>query len=691
MGEIREELILSDRFSAGFSQFISYGERAADTMGLVDRTIRMTGTDSTMLLLRGMGQVNQSVNEVNDSIREMGDASRYVVVQGLNEINQTLKQIGQSTRQAADEQENHKKEIDKASASANKLLSYAVRIASALGGIKIASELIHLSDTMTQTGARLGMVIDQLDGGLGDVEGLQESIYQSAQRSRGAYLDTAAAVSKMGLMAGDAFNSSEEIITFMEQINKQFKIAGTEASGIQAAMLQLTQAMGSGVLRGEEYNSILEQAPNIIQTIADYMDVPKGKLKDMATEGKITADIVKAAMFAAADETNAKFESIPMTYADAWTMVKNAGVNALGEVSDKLNDFLNSDAGSRMMNGLITGFDVLADVASGAIDLMASGAEWVVDNWDYVYPILIGVGAAFMAAGMAGMASGLAAVASWSPITFIAIGIGAAIGILIFGLTQAGVSFEEMGAVAGSVLGGIYTVIYTVIATSWNLFATFAEFFANVFNDPVAAIANLFAGLLDTILSVVQTAASAIDALLGSDISGAVAGFRNTVSDFVESKVGANQVKIPRMEAGDFREDIAKGADLGKTFGRKLDNLNVNLEDFTKGFGGGGKGLGGAGIPSLGAGGGNIGKVGSVGNVKNVEGEISLADEDLKLYRDLAERKYMNQIELKTLAPNINVTLPANASGNLTADDVADKIKVMLIQQMSANTAIAHG
>ena len=691
MGEIREELILSDRFSAGFSQFISYGERAADTMGLVDRTIRMTGTDSTMILLRGMGQINQSVNEVNDSIREMGDASRYVVVQGLNEINQTLKQIGQSTKQAADEQENHKKEIDKASASANKLLSYAVRIASAFGGIKIASGLISLSDTMTQTGARLGMVIDQLDGGLGNVAGLQESIYQSAQRSRGAYLDTAAAISKMGLMAGDAFDSSGEIIAFMEQINKQFKIAGTDASGIQAAMLQLTQAMGSGVLRGEEYNSILEQAPNIIQTIADYLEVPKGQLKDMAAEGKITADIVKAAMFAAADDTNAKFESIPMTYGDAWTMVKNAGVNALGEVSDKLNDILNSDAGGQMLNGLIAGFDLLADVASGTIDLMASGAEWVADNWDYVYPILIGIGAAFMVAGMAGVASGLAAAASWSPITFIAIGIGVAIWDMVFGLTQAGISFEEMGAVAGGVLGGIYTIIYTVIATSWNLFATFAEFFANVFNDPVAAIANLFAGLLDTILSVVQTAASAIDALLGSDISGAVAGFRNTVSDFVESKVGANQVKIQRMEAADFSENITKGADLGKTFGKKLDDLNINLGDFNKGFGTGGlKGIGGAGNPGLG-GGGNIGQVGSVGNVKNVEGDISLADEDLKLYRDLAERKYMNQIELKTLAPNINVTLPAGASGNLTADDVADKIKVMLIQQMSANTAVAHG
>ncbi len=261
---------------------------------------------------------------------------------------------------------------------------------------------------------------------------------------------------------------------------------------------------------------------------------------------------------------------------------------------------------------------------------------------------------------------------------------------LTLGLSQAGVSFEEMGAVAGGVLGVLYSVFYTVVATGWNLFATFAEFFANVFNDPVAAIANLFAGLLDAILRVVQTAASAIDALLGSDISGAVSGFRDKVSDFVAETYGENKVKIQRMDPADVGADIAKGSQMGKEFGQKLDALDISIGGLSKSFGSGGGGFGGLG--KIGAGGlGDIGKVGSVGKVKDVEGEIRLADEDLKLYRDLAERRYLNQIELKTLASNINVTLPAGASGQLTADDVADRIKAMLIQQMSAQTAISHG
>lgn len=137
--------------------------------------------------------------------------------------------------------------------------------------IQSVTSALNLSDQLTSTTARLNLMND----GLQTTAELQDMIYLSAERSRGAYQTTADAVSKLGLMAGDAFDSSAEIIAFTEQLNKQFTIAGTEAAGIDAAMLQLTQAMGSGVLRGEEYNSILEQAPNIIQSIADYLEIPK--------------------------------------------------------------------------------------------------------------------------------------------------------------------------------------------------------------------------------------------------------------------------------------------------------------------------------------------------------------------------------------------------------------------------------
>ncbi len=680
MGQIKEELILADEFSAGFSRFLTLGQQSVDKMERLDRTLH-----------------------------EIGDSSRYVMTQGMNEINLTLKKIAENTEQAAKVQREHEKAVKSTELSANRLLSIAGRIAAALGSIKIGKELIGLSDTMMLTQSRLDLMMGEMNSGMKNTEELQNMIYLSAERTRGSYQATADAVSKLGLMAGEAFEGPEEVVAFMEQINKQFKIAGTEASGIQAAMLQLTQAMGSGVLRGEEYNSILEQAPNIIQNIAKYIEGNeevlksvasamkmetddlagnvKKNLKDIAGQGLISADLVKAAMFAAADETNEKFESIPMTYADAWTMVKNAGVKSLQTVSRKMNSFLNSDSGQKAVNGLIMGIEFLSSVASGAIDLLSGGASFVVENWDYVYPILIGIGAAFLAAGISGMASGIAAAAAWGPVGIAFIAIGAATAFLIFTLRQAGVSWQEMGEVAGGVLGFLYSYFYTVIAYWWNIVASFAEFFANVFNDPVTAIARLFQGLLDNILQVVQTAAGAIDALLGSDIAGVVSGFRDDISDWVDSHVDENEIKIKRMSETDVGKDIEKGKEIGKDLGSKLDDMNFSFDDFAKNFGDGFDKISGIPVDGLG----DIGKVGSVGSVKNVEGKVSLADEDIKLYRDLAERRYLNQVELKTLAPNINVTLPPGSSGNLNAQDVADHIKRMLIEQVSSQTAVAHG
>ncbi len=717
MGEIREELVLVDQFSASFSRFIAQGEAAAGKMGQLDQVIREAGMSSTELLLHGMGRVNQSVSAVNDSVREMGELSRYVAVQGMNEINQTLKQVVASTDRMSSAQREYSRQVDQSTDSANRLLSVAGRIAAALGGIKLASGLVGLSDTATLTSARLGLMIDEVDGGMRSVQDLQDAIYASAGRARGAYQETADAVAKLGLMAGNAFSSSDEIVYFMEQINKQFKIAGTEASGVQAAMLQLTQAMGAGVLRGEEYNSILEQAPNIVQNIAKYIEGNEQALstaagaikvstedlsgnvqrhmKDIASAGVISADLVKAAMFAAAEETDEKFASIPMTYADAWQQIRNAGVSALGDVADRMNDFLNTDTGQWFVEELVAGMELLAAVASVTVDLMAAGADFVRDNWDFVLPVLMGIGAGFLMAGAAGVASGLAAAAAWVAANAPFIAIGVTVGTLLFLLHQSGVSWQEMGAVAGGVLGGLYTVLYTTVAFGWNLFASFAEFFANVFNDPVAAIAHLFADLLDTILGVVETAASAIDALLGSNLSGAVSGFHGKVEDWVDTNYGANAVEIKRMASLDAGDTVGGWAEVGGNLGSKLDAMDRSVgslaDSFKSNLGASFAGTGGGGISGGTGGIGNIGKVGSVGSVKNVDGEISLADEDVRLYRDLAERRYMNQIELKTMAPNINVTLPAGASGNLSAQDVADQLKKMLIEQMSAQTSIAHG
>ena len=219
----------------------------------------------------------------------------------------------------------------------------------------------------------------------------QDMIFHAAQRSRGDYQDTADMVSKLGTLAPDAFGSTAEVVAFAEQINKQFALAGTSAQGAQAAMLQLTQAMSSGVLRGEELNSVLEQAPTITQAIAKYMGVTIGELRELASEGQVTAQVVKAALFAAAEETNAAFEAVPLTFSQGWNMVKNEALSALRPALEQLSALLNSDIGRTAFNGLIAAAQMAGQAVSWLISLVEMGAQWVMDNWETVSTVLIGL------------------------------------------------------------------------------------------------------------------------------------------------------------------------------------------------------------------------------------------------------------------------------------------------------------
>lgn len=359
MGRVQSSLVLNDQMSK--------------VLGRINKAMGLT-LNSFEAVQRASGKSFNSA-AIRAARREIGAADA------------ALKEIMQDYQNCNNQQQRLNRHIGQGTSAAGGLLGKIKGIASAYLGMKGLSGLVGLSDTITQTNARLSMMND----GLQTTAELNDMIYASAQRSRGSYLATADAVAKLGLMAGDAFSSNKETVAFMEQVNKQFKIAGTSAAGIDAAMLQLTQAMGSGVLRGEEYNSILEQAPNIIQAIAKHLDVPKGQLKEMAADGKITADIVKAAMFACADETNAKFESIPKTWSDIWTSMKNRAIKALDPVLAKINQLANSERVQRTVNGLLKAFSVMAVVLAAVFDGVCAVYNFVADNWSRIGPIIMGV------------------------------------------------------------------------------------------------------------------------------------------------------------------------------------------------------------------------------------------------------------------------------------------------------------
>lgn len=692
MGQIQENLILTDSFTAAFTRFLNLGESAVRETSKVSSTIEMMGKSSNYIAATGFNALEQKLQDINGQIKAQGEAlqaigkaSNYVNVSGFDQMTKAIKESNAALVETIKNQEQLGRKTQETDGHANNLLKTMRNIAATAGVTSLVKGFLGLSDSQAQINARLNLMKDETHS----VAQLNDLIYQSALRSRAAYSDTADAVGKMGLNAENAFSSNEELIAFTEQVNKQFKIGGASAQEQSNAMIQLTQAMAAGVLRGQDLNSILAAAPGIARTIEESMGWASGSIKQYAEDGKVTAQVVKNSLLNMADETNEKFASMPMTLSDAMTQGKNIVQHSAKEMAQAWNDFIQTDKGQEILGETISLFSALTQVGTDALAAIGQGALFVADNMDMIIPMLTAVGAVFLfvkaqaiqtalaSAAAAGTHAAAWAAANWPVLLMAALFAGA-----LIAAQQFGVGMQEVGGWVGQVFGMIYAVGYNVFATLWNVIASFADFFANVFNDPVAAIAHLFSDALDAILSMVETVAGAIDALTGSHLQGAVSGFRGKMSSWVDSTFGENAIQIKRMANLDIGTTAAEWGNYGANLGAKLDNLSLNIGDLAGSFGNLqlGDGIGKGDIA-------NVGKVGKVGKVD----DIKLSDEDLKIYRDLAERRYMNRIELKTLAPQINVTVPESAGGNLTAGDVTDYIQKMLIEEINSQTPVPHG
>lgn len=347
--------------------------------------------------------------------------------QSLNNIENILTRIEQSIGKADEQQRKFNEDIDKGVGSTDRLLGSVKKVVGTYMGLKTIGGLANLSDQMTSTNARLNMINDgQLSDG-----GLNKMIFQSAERSRASYLDTAQIVSRIGMNAGSAFSSTREIVSFAEQLNKKFIIAGASTQEMSSALLQLTQGLGSGVLRGEELNAVFESAPNIIRSIADYLDVDIGKIRGMASEGMLTADIVKNSLLAASAETNKQFEQMPYTLGQIFTSIKNNAVMVFGAIQKKIEDTVSSKGFRTFITDVKDSLYVLGavgfNVFSGFINLLSSpafqnffnvmivgtslvvqGLGWIItqalnvvnvftQNWSIISPIIWGIVGAFIA------------------------------------------------------------------------------------------------------------------------------------------------------------------------------------------------------------------------------------------------------------------------------------------------------
>lgn len=640
--------------------------------------------------------------------------------------------IEQNIRDANDQQQRFNRSIRDGSSAADGLWQKMKGIAATVGGMIGLKQALVTSDQLTQTNARLNNALIKFDDG-GSIEELEAKVMASAQRSRAYYMDTAAAVAKLGTNARDAFTNMDEVIAFSELVNKSFVIGGAGAQEQSAAMLQLTQAMASGVLRGEELNSIFENAPGIIQSIAKYLDVPIGQIRTMASEGQITADIVKNAMFEAAGDIERTFSNMPKTWEQIWTGMKNKALSIFAPILTKINELANSELVAKLTDGIVNGLAAIATVANMILDLMINVASVVVDNWSWLSPIILGVAAALgvyygaqLAANTVGLISkgvhiamagakmiqlaatgaltaataaetaaqyGLNAALYACPLVWIIILIIALVALFYAAVAAvnkfAGTSVSATGIICGAFMaalafiGNIFIALWNVAAEVfvliYNLVATVANFIGNVFNDPVGAVCRLFFDLADTVLGVLQALASAIDAIFGSNLAGAVQGWRDSLGGWVDETFGKGTEVMAKMSADDLKLDrFEYGAafDLGYNFGEGIDSKVSGLFD-------------GSAMDSMGAFDigntldgiyGNTGD--TAGNTAAMSDALDITEEDLSYLRDIAEREAINRFttaEIHVEQHNENhISKDADLDGIMDAwaNDFAEKLDV---------------
>lgn len=538
MATIRSQMVLNDQVTGVLKNIT----RALDIT--LHSFEQMQDASANAVDVRLLNQARAGLGEVNLAVREMEENYRRAA--------QQEQQVTRNIRQSTQAEQQLNASIRGGNDALDDMVGKAKNLAATIGASVGLKKLIELSDQMTSTTARLNFIVD--DGG--SVEALEAKIMASAQRSRAAYLDTASAIASMGANAGAAFTSNDELIAFMEQVNKQFVIGGASAQGQAAAMLQLTQAMAAGALRGEELNSILENAPGIARAIEQYMGIAEGSIKQYAQEGQVTAEVVKNALFSVADETNAKFESMPMTWAQIWTNMQNRALQTLNPVLNKLNKLANSEQFSTVVDGALNALATITALASGILDVFVNIGSAVVDNWSVIEPIAWGLvaalvaynavalitqainGAVALSAAVKGAADmfaagktfaatvaqqGLNAALLACPITWIVVGVIALVAGIIalcnWIAKTTGVAATGFGVITGGINVAIQAVWNAMLVVAnvaigiWNALGACCSNIGTAFHNVISNVQGWFYGLLSTALTVVEGICAALNKL----------------------------------------------------------------------------------------------------------------------------------------------------------------------------------
>ncbi|WP_418754030.1 tape measure protein [Eshraghiella crossota] len=561
------------------------------------------GTDTANAELEELrSQLNQALQAQEALNRAVDNMDVSAANAAYNQLSSTVASTERYIRDNADAQGNLNQQIQAGVNTSNELVDTVKRLALAYLSMQSVQKVLDVSDELAMTTARLNTMnqaFNEINGTATETDTIVKQIYASAQNARGSFGDMAAVVAKFGNNARDAFASQDEVIAFANLIQKQMTIAGASTQEASNAMLQLSQALGSGVLRGDELNSIFEQAPNLIQSIADYLDVPIGKIREMAQDGQLTADTVKAAIFSSADDINAKFEAMPMTWGQVWTSFQNSALMAFQPVLDKVNELANNDQFQGFVENAI---GLLAQLAVYVLDFfntLASIGAFISDNWSIIAPIVYGVITALIAyaaiSGIVAAVNGVmalsasvhaAAEAMQAGATFTATaaqyGLNAALmacpltWIILLIIAVIAAIFAVCNAIAkmtgvansgfGVITGGINVVIQffknlglsvaNIALGIGNAIAALASNMMTAFHNAICSVQSWFYNLLSTALTVIEGICAALNKLPFVEFD--YSGISSAADDYASKAAEAAGNKEDYKSIGDaFNEGMS--------------------------------------------------------------------------------------------------------------------------------------
>lgn len=702
MGSISASIQLYDRMSAPLHNI----------MGALNMTI---ASMYDMQEAMSTGMDTSSLDAARDSINQADAAMRQLAEDTANNA--------PNINENRNAQDNFNRSLQSGKNSADDLMNAVKGVVGAYLTIESVKGVLNASDELVTTTARLDMMND----GLQSTDELVKMVYASAQNARGEFGAMADVVARFGNNAGDAFGSTEEVVAFANLIQKQMTIAGASTQEASNAMLQLSQALGSGVLRGDELNSIFEQAPNLIQSIADYLDVPIGKIREMAQEGQLSADVVKAAIFASADDINSKFDQMPMTWGQVWTSMQNSALMAFQPVLNKINELANNEQFMVFVENATGMMATLATYILSFFETMGSIATFVSENWSVISPLVYGVVAALAAylviatiintinavmAAIEGVKAaaqmmatgatlaetaaqyGLNAALAACPITWIIAAIIALIAV-IFAVCQ---QIANMTGVANSgfgvICGGVNVVIQffknlglevaNIALGIGNAIAALGSNMMTAFNNAICSIQSWFWGLLSTAMSVVEGICAALNKLPFVEFD--YSGISAKADEYAAKAAEAEGNKQDYKSIGDaFNEGMStfdtfqKGwaSDAFKSGAAWGDGVADKVSNGIKNFGKGGGNIPGASgydfsnmSDYAGQTAANTGKAADAAG--RAADSVSTTEENLKYLRDIAEQEAVNRFT--TAEITVNQTNNNNVSGTTDIDGMVSSL-----------------